>query len=64
MGLSALNTDENKPYKLWLCVRIMQTLFKILSETKENEPVKMGHGEASFVVIRGIKNNKMIFQGG
>jgi SAM-dependent methyltransferase len=32
-----------------------QTIFKSLSETAKNEPVKSGHGEGSFVVIRGRK---------
>ena len=32
-----------------------QTIFKSLSETTKNEPVKPGHGEGSFVVIRGRK---------
>jgi len=32
-----------------------QTIFKSLSETTRNEPVKSGHGEGSFVVIRGMK---------
>jgi len=32
-----------------------QTIFKSLSETTKNEPVKSGHGEGSFVVIRGRK---------
>jgi len=32
-----------------------QTIFKSLSETTRNEPVKSGHGEGSFVVIRGRK---------
>ena len=34
-----------------------QTIFGTLSETKENEPVKSGHGEGSFVVIRGTKED-------
>ena len=32
-----------------------QTIFKGLSETTRDEPVKTGHGEGSFVVIRGRK---------
>ena len=32
-----------------------QTIFKTLSETTRDEPVKSGHGEGSFVVIRGRK---------
>jgi SAM-dependent methyltransferase len=32
-----------------------QTIFKSLSETTSNETVKPGHGEGSFVVIRGRK---------
>ena len=32
-----------------------QTIFKSLSETTKNEPVKSRHGEGSFVVIRGMK---------
>jgi len=32
-----------------------QTIFKGLSETTRDEPVKPGHGEGSFVVIRGRK---------
>ncbi len=32
-----------------------QTIFKTLIETTKNEPVKPGHGEGSFVVIRGRK---------
>ena len=32
-----------------------QTIFGTLAETAEDEPVKAGHGEASFVVIRGRK---------
>lgn len=32
-----------------------QTIFKSLSKTTKNEPVKPGHGEGSFVVIRGRK---------
>ena len=33
-----------------------QTIFRNLSEVNENEPVKPGYGEGSFVAIRGIKN--------
>jgi len=33
-----------------------QTIFQALSETTENEPVKHGYGEGSFVVIRGAKH--------
>ena len=32
-----------------------QTIFKALSKTTRDEPVKLGHGEGSFVVIRGRK---------
>ena len=32
-----------------------QTIFKSLSKTTRDEPVKSGHGEGSFVVIRGRK---------
>ena len=32
-----------------------QTIFKTLSDTTRDEPVKMGYGEGSFVVIRGRK---------
>lgn len=32
-----------------------QTIFKTLTETTRDEPVKSGHGEGSFVVIRGRK---------
>jgi len=32
-----------------------QTIFKTLTETTRDEPVKPGHGEGSFVVIRGRK---------
>ena len=32
-----------------------QTIFKTLSKTTRDEPVKPGHGEGSFVVIRGRK---------
>ncbi len=32
-----------------------QTIFKSLSETSKDEPVKSGYGEGSFVVIRGRK---------
>jgi hypothetical protein len=32
-----------------------QTIFGGLSETGENEPIKKGYGERSFVVIRAIK---------
>ena len=32
-----------------------QTIFKTLTETMRDEPVKPGHGEGSFVVIRGRK---------
>jgi len=33
-----------------------QTIFKSLVETTRDEPVKSGHGEGSFVVIRGSKS--------
>ncbi len=32
-----------------------QTIFRTLTETTRDEPVKSGHGEGSFVVIRGRK---------
>ncbi|MBW1712197.1 MAG: class I SAM-dependent methyltransferase [Deltaproteobacteria bacterium] len=32
-----------------------QTIFRALSETTRDEPVKPGHGQGSFVVIRGRK---------
>jgi hypothetical protein len=32
-----------------------QTIFKTLSDTTRDEPVKTGYGEGSFVVIRGRK---------
>jgi hypothetical protein len=32
-----------------------QTIFGTLAETTEDEPVKPGHGEGSFVVVRGRK---------
>ena len=32
-----------------------QTIFKALSKTTRDEPVKPGYGEGSFVVIRGRK---------
>lgn len=32
-----------------------QTIFHSLSEVMENEPVKPGYGEGSFVVVRGKK---------
>jgi SAM-dependent methyltransferase len=35
-----------------------QTIFETLAETAEDEPVKPGHGEGSFVVIRGRKEQK------
>ena len=34
-----------------------QTIFKSLSKTGRDEPVKSGHGEGSFVVIRGSKGH-------
>ena len=37
-----------------------QTIFKTLSETTRDEPVKSGHGEGSFVVIRGRKEEAKI----
>jgi len=33
-----------------------QTIFQTLSETTENEPVKHGYGEGSFVVIRATRH--------
>ncbi len=36
-----------------------QTIFKTLSKTTENEPVKHGYGEGSFVVIRATKPGKV-----
>jgi SAM-dependent methyltransferase len=35
-----------------------QTIFGTLAETAEHEPVKPGHGEGSFVVLRGRKEQK------
>ena len=35
-----------------------QTIFGTLSETAEDEPVKPGYGEGSFVVVRGNKQQK------
>ena len=35
-----------------------QTIFKTLSGTTRDEPVKPGHGEGSFVVIRGRKGQQ------
>jgi SAM-dependent methyltransferase len=35
-----------------------QTIFGTLAETAEDEPVKPGHGEGSFLVIRGRKEQK------
>jgi SAM-dependent methyltransferase len=35
-----------------------QTIFGTLAETAEDEPVKPGHGEGSFVVMRGRKEQK------
>ncbi len=35
-----------------------QTIFGTLSETGEDEPVKPGYGEGSFVVVRGNKEQK------
>ncbi|MDY6844222.1 MAG: class I SAM-dependent methyltransferase [Thermodesulfobacteriota bacterium] len=37
-----------------------QTIFKTLTETTKNEPVKPGYGEGSFVVIRGRKRETKI----
>ena len=37
-----------------------QTIFKTLTETTKNEPVKPGYGEGSFVVIRGRKGETKI----
>ncbi|MBL7178337.1 MAG: class I SAM-dependent methyltransferase [Desulfobacteraceae bacterium] len=37
-----------------------QTIFQTLSETTRDEPVKSGHGEGSFVVIRGRKEEAKI----
>ena len=36
-----------------------QTIFQTLSKTTENEPVKHGYGEGSFVVIRATKPGKV-----
>jgi SAM-dependent methyltransferase len=36
-------------------LRFNQTIFGILAETGEDEPVKTGYGKGSFVVIRGRK---------
>ena len=35
-----------------------QTIFGTLAETAQDEPVTPGHGEGSFVVIRGSKEQK------
>jgi SAM-dependent methyltransferase len=32
-----------------------QTLFRPLAELQDAEPVKEGHGEGSFIVVRGVK---------
>ena len=37
-----------------------QTIFGALSETRGDEPVRPGHGEGSFVVIRGRKEDREI----
>jgi ubiquinone/menaquinone biosynthesis C-methylase UbiE len=37
-------------------IQLKQTLFKPMGELKEREPVKEGHGEGSFIVVRGVKN--------
>jgi len=37
-----------------------QTIFQTLSETTRDEPVNFGHGEGSFVVIRGRKEEAKI----
>ena len=37
-----------------------QTIFGTLAETAEDEPVKPGHGDGSFVVIRGRKEQREI----
>ena len=37
------------------CFSFRQTIFQTLSKTTENEPVKHGYGEGSFVVIRATK---------
>jgi SAM-dependent methyltransferase len=37
-----------------------QTIFGTLAETAEDEPVKPGHGEGSFVVVRGRKEQCII----
>jgi SAM-dependent methyltransferase len=37
-----------------------QTIFRSLSETDDKEPVKLGYGEGSFVVIRGRKELNFI----
>lgn len=37
-----------------------QTIFQTLSETTRDEPVKSGHGEGSFVVIHGRKEEAKI----
>ena len=39
-----------------------QTVFRALAETGRDEPVKPGHGEGSFVVIRGRKEDGEIKQ--
>ncbi len=37
--------------------RIVQTVFGLLHEITEPEPVKEGHGEGAFVVIRALKHD-------
>jgi len=42
--------------KIGFCeLELRQTLFRPLSEMEEVDPVKEGHGEGSFVVVRGEK---------
>jgi hypothetical protein len=36
-------------------LQFRQTLFQPLEDLQEVEPVKEGHGEGSFVVVRGRK---------
>jgi hypothetical protein len=35
--------------------KFVQTIFHDLQEIREVEPVRLGHGAGSFVVIRGVK---------
>jgi SAM-dependent methyltransferase len=40
--------------------RFRQTIFRSLSVTDDKEPVKLGYGEGSFVVVRGRKEQNFI----